>query len=181
MSESTFEPAELLLRFGGVFTGLDGPVLDLAGGEGRNGLYLASLGAEIVLCDRDARALSRAAERARALGLCVRIWQVDLEKGANPLPEDSFAGIVVFRYLHRPLFGPIRRALRPGGVLAYETYTLEQRRFGKPSNPNFLLRSGELLEAFGGFEIIHHFEGILANPTRAAAQIVCRRPYTEAT
>lgn len=174
------EPAELLLRFGRLFAGLDGPVLDVASGEGRNGLYLASLGVDVVLCDRNAQDLARATDHARGTSLHVRTWQVDLEAGGNPLPESAYAGIIVFRYLHRPLLGAIRRALRPGGLLAYETFTVDQPRYGKPSNPDFLLKPGELLEAFRGFEIIHSFEGILANPTRAAAQLVCRRPLTEA-
>ncbi len=179
--EMGLEPAALLLEFGGLFSHLDGPVLDLACGSGRNGLYLASLGAEVVLCDRYVQALEHAQRQARDLGLSIATWLVDLEAGGDPLPPKAYGGIIVFRYLHRPLFGSIRRALKPGGVLAYETYTLDQPRFGKPTNPDFLLRPGELREAFTGFEIIHAFEGILEQPTRAAAQIVCRRPLTEAT
>lgn len=181
MSEADLQPAALLLEFGGLFSGLDGPVLDLACGSGRNGLYLAGLGAEVVFCDRDAQALEQVQRHARDLGLRITTWQVDLEAGANPLPPEAYAGIIVFRYLHRPLFGAIRRALKQGGLLAYETYTAAQPRFGKPTNPDFLLRPGELEEAFTGFAIIHTFEGILENPTRAAAQIVCRRPLTEAS
>jgi tellurite methyltransferase len=181
VGEIDLEPAELLRQFGGLFLGLSGPVLDLAGGSGRNGLYLASLGAQVLLCDRDAQALARAQQQARDLGLQISTWQVDLEAGGDPLPAETYGGIIVFRYLHRPLFPSIRRALMPGGLLAYETYTLDQPRFGKPTNPDFLLRPGELRETFFGFEIIHAFEGILENPTRAAAQIVCRRPLTEAS
>lgn len=180
MPVNDHEPAALLKRFGGLFAGLGGPVLDLASGEGHNGLYLAGLGVEVVLCDRDAQALDKALESARKNGLRVKTWQADLEAGGTLLPEAAYAGIIVFRYLHRPLFGAIRRALRPGGLLAYETFTVDQSRHGKPSNPDFLLRPGELLEAFRGFEIIHSFEGTLENPTRAAAQLICRRPLTEA-
>lgn len=179
MRETELRPAALLLEYGGLFSGLNGPVLDLACGNGHNGLYLAGLGAEVVFCDRDAQALENVRRYARDLGLRVTTWQVDLEAGVNSLPAEAYGGIIVFRYLHRPLFGPIRRALKPGGLLAYETYTAAQSRFGKPTNPNFLLRPGELVEEFTGFEIIHTFEGILENPTRAVAQIVCRRPLTE--
>jgi len=174
------EPAELLLRFGKLFACLAGPVLDLASGAGRNGLYLASLGAQVVLCDRNAEALARAQAHAMELGLHPLIWQADLEQGSDLLPRETFEGMVVFRYLHRPLMASIRQALRPGGLLAYETFTVDQPRYGKPHNPDFLLRHGELLEAFRDFEIIHWFEGVLHNPTRAAAQLVCRKPRKEA-
>ncbi|MFO7595899.1 MAG: methyltransferase domain-containing protein [Desulfocurvibacter africanus] len=181
MSEIDLEPAALLREFGGLFSSLNGPVLDMACGSGRNGLYLASLGAQVLLCDRDAHALERAQRQARDLGLHITTWQIDLEAVDNPLPAETYGGIIVFRYLHRPLFPSIRRALKPGGLLAYETYSLDQPRFGKPTNPDFLLRPGELREAFSGFEIIHAFEGILENPTRAMAQIICRKPLTEAS
>jgi hypothetical protein len=94
----------------------------------------------------------------------------------NPLPEDFYKGILVFRYLHRPLIPCINKALIKGGILIYETFTIEQPKFGKPHNPEFLLNPGELLEWFKDWEIIHHFEGIKEDPKRAVAQIVCRKP-----
>jgi hypothetical protein len=69
----------------------------------------------------------------------------------------------------------MRKALRRGGILIYETFTVEQPKFGKPHNPDFLLRPGELYEWFGDWETIHAFEGIKDNPRRAVAQIVCRK------
>ena len=94
----------------------------------------------------------------------------------NPLPEDSYGAVLVFRYLHRPLIPFIKKALRNSGLLLYETFTVEQRRFGKPQDPGFLLRPGELLKMFEHWEIVHYFEGIMENPTRAVAQLVCRKP-----
>jgi len=94
----------------------------------------------------------------------------------NPLPSDAYGAILVFRYLHRPLLECIRKALKNGGLLIYETFTVDQLKFGKPRNPDFLLNSGELLQTFGDWEVIHYFEGIRENPTRAVAQMICRKP-----
>jgi hypothetical protein len=102
---------------------------------------------------------------------------VDLEREeGNPLPKNAFEGIVVFRYLHRPLINPIKKALKKGGILIYETFTMEQRKFGKPRNPDFLLKQGEMSGWFAGWDILHHFEGIISAPERAVTQIVCRKP-----
>jgi len=65
--------------------------------------------------------------------------------------------------------------LQKGGILIYETFTLDQPRFGKPHNPDYLLEPGELRRWFEDWKIIHHFEGIKNNPVRAVAQIVCQR------
>jgi hypothetical protein len=70
----------------------------------------------------------------------------------------------------------IKKALKRNGVIMYETFTVDQARIGKPKNPDFLLRHGELLKWFGGWEVIYQFGGILQNPERAIAQIVCRKP-----
>ena len=114
---------------------------------------------------------------ARDQGVTVELWQADLEKaGDNPLPEAYYGGILVFRYLHRPLIPHVRQALKEGGVLMYETFTVEQPRFGRPHNPDFLLKPGELRKWFDDWEIIDYFEGIKEGPSRAIAQLVCRKP-----
>lgn len=156
---------------------LEGPVLDLACGDGHNGVFLAVKGLNVVLADVSGEALRRAADLAEGSGAKVHLWQVDFEReGGEPLKHKSFGAILVFRYLHRPLFPAIKKAIRQGGILIYETYTTEQPRFGKPRNPKFLLRPGELREAFGDWEIIYDFEGIKPHPERAVAQLVCRKP-----
>jgi SAM-dependent methyltransferase len=118
-----------------------GPVLDLAAGRGRHTRYFKGLGYKVVAVDRDISGLADLAGDAQIL-----VIAADLE-GGNPWPlgERRFAGIVVTNYLHRPLFTAIARALQPGGVLIYETFGLGNERFGKPSNPDFLLQPGELL------------------------------------
>ena len=97
-------------------------------------------------------------------------------KGVNPLYQDLFCGIIVFRYLHRPLIPCIRKALIGGGILIYETFTIEQARFGKPRNPDFLLEPGELKGWFKDWDLIYYSEGIEQDPDRAVARIVCRKP-----
>ncbi len=174
-------PASLLAEFAGLLLdeNLPGPVLDLACGDGHNGIYLAAKGLQVVCCDKSWDDLDKAGRTAAENGVRIGIWQVDLEvEGVNPLPEAAFGAILVFRYLHRPLFPCIRKALNPGGILVYETFTDEQAQFGKPKNPDHLLRAGELPASFSDWLILHRFEGIRTDPMRAIAQIVCRKPYS---
>jgi tellurite methyltransferase len=175
-------PDELLVTFSDLIAAErpDGPVLDLASGDGRNGLFLAAKGIPVVLADRSQESLSEAEERAGGIRGNITIWKVDLERsGENPLKEDEYSAILVFRYLHRPLMPCIRKALRLGGFLVYRTYTLDQAQFGKPRNPDFLLKPGELMDWFKDWDVLHHFEGILENPRRAVAEIVCRKPWSD--
>ena len=174
-----FHPDALLVDNISLFTEapLRGPVLDLACGDGHNGIFLASKGIPVILSDVSAAALKKAKTWAERKSVNVRFHQVDLEKDeSNPLQEDFFGGILVFRYLHRPLIPHIKKALKMQGILVYETYTIDQPQFGKPHNPHFLLEHGELWGWFKGWSIIHFFEGILDNPKRAVAQMVCRKP-----
>ncbi len=154
-----------------------GPVLDLAGGEGRNGLYLAGKGMKVVVLDGSESALESARQRARRRRVEIETRRVDLEReGANPIARNEFGGIIVFKYLYRPIMKGIREGIKSGGILIYETFTADHARFGKPSNPDFLLQPGELREWFADWEILFLFEGIKRNPGRAIAQLVCRKP-----
>ncbi|MDP2157320.1 MAG: class I SAM-dependent methyltransferase [Nitrospirota bacterium] len=155
----------------------DCPLLDLACGDGHNGLFLASKGFSIILADRSEDALKQAGQAADSLGVSVTLRHIDLEgKDSNPFENDVFSAVLVFRYLHRPLIPQIRISLRKGGLLMYETFTTEQAQFGKPKNPEHLLNPGELISWFQDWEIIHSFEGIKEYPKKAVAQIVCRKP-----
>lgn len=162
------------------------PALDLACGTGRNGLYLVSNGIPVVFADRDSVRLEQVSRQLQATSLTRQkqqggIWQVDFEvPGTQALQDRSFAAILVFRYLHRPLLQDIKRAVIPGGLLLYETFTVEQASFGRPRNPDFLLRSGELRDCFSNWNILHDFEGIDHDPgsgePRAIAQLVAEKP-----
>ena len=119
-------------------------VLDLACGAGRHTLWLLDAGCAVTAVDRDPDALAKLARRASSR---LSLLRYDLETGARwPLGNARFAGIVVANYLHRPLFPALTEALAPGGALIYETFAAGNERFGRPRNPDFLLRPGELLD-----------------------------------
>ena len=140
-----------------------GRVLDLACGGGRHARLLASLGHEVIAVDREPQSISG-----------VRFLRADLEDGSPwPLPGERFQGIVVTNYLHRPLFPLIEGALAPGGVLVYETFMQGNERYGKPSNPAFLLAPGELWRAFGGLHVVAFEQGRVLAPKPAMIQRLC--------
>lgn len=179
MNAMANEPHEVLLDHLDLFSDPDRslPVLDLACGTGQNGLTLARRGIEVVFADKSASALDVAKQRLVKDALPGHIWQVDLEQpNTNPLCGQSFSAIIGFRYLHRPLFPAIKAAIEPGGLVIYETFTTENRHFGRPNNPDFLLQPGELRTIFQDWQILFYFEGVLQNPDRAVAQIVARKP-----
>ncbi|MDB5748979.1 MAG: SAM-dependent methyltransferase [Massilia sp.] len=148
-----------------------GEVLDLACGSGRHARLFAGLGHPVVAVDRDPQALAATA------GAGITTLEIDLEEDGAPWPFDAgrFAGIVVANYLHRPLFPHLCASLAPGGVLIYETFALGNEAFGKPSNPAFLLRPGELLEmaAAGGLAVLAYEDGIVTDPRAARVQRLC--------
>ena len=153
------------------------PVLDLACGKGRSGLILARQGIEVVFADRSADALHDIEQHLSGDSLPGRIWQVDLEQaGSEPLAGKVFSSIICFRYLYRPLFPAILGAVKPGGMAIYETFTTENRRYGRPNNLDFLLKPGELSKVFNDWQQIHYFEGVQQDPDRAVAQVIARKP-----
>jgi SAM-dependent methyltransferase len=154
-------PSEWVLRWAGLVE--RGPVLDVACGGGRHAAYFAERGFEVVAVDRDAQLIPG-----------VRFIQADLEDGSPwPLAGRRFAAIVVANYLHRPLFPILKESLEEGGVLIYETFMLGNERYGKPSNPRFLLRPGELLQAFAGLTVAAFEQGVVERPKAALVQRLC--------
>lgn len=132
-------------RFAGLVPS-GGTVLDLACGAGRHVRFFLARGHPVVAVDRD---LSGLADLGAARGL--ERLEADLEGGAPwPLGGRRFAGVVVTNYLHRPILPAIVACVAPGGALLYETFAAGNERFGRPGNPDFLLRPGELLEAVRG-------------------------------
>jgi SAM-dependent methyltransferase len=151
----------LLIRPGGL-------VLDLAAGLGRHTRLLLDMGFRVTCVDRDIAGLQPLA------GDRCEIRAIDLETGA---PESAlkplgggYDGIVVTNYLHRPLFASIAAALAPNGVLIYETFAIGNERFGRPRDPDFLLRGGELIEAFAVLTIVAFEEGEVSLPRPAVIQ-----------
>jgi SAM-dependent methyltransferase len=142
-----------------------GPVLDVACGEGRHARFFRDKGFEVVAVDR---------EENSSLSPGIEFIKADLEDGGPwPFAGRKFGAIVVTNYLHRPLFPHLAASLDEGGLLLYETFMLGNERFGRPSNPKFLLRPGELREAFAGLQILDFEEGEVARPRRAMLQRIC--------
>ncbi|HUQ28465.1 MAG TPA: class I SAM-dependent methyltransferase [Usitatibacter sp.] len=139
-----------------------GAVLDLAAGAGRHARLLARMGFEVDAVDRDASLFTQVPPQ-------VRLLQADLEEGPWPYEGRLFDAIVVTNYLHRPLLPVLARSLEPGGVLIYETFAHGNEKFGKPSNPAFLLAPGELLETVRGKLRVLAFEDLVVSEPRPAA------------
>jgi SAM-dependent methyltransferase len=147
-----------------------GRVLDLACGSGRHARLLAARGYEVVAVDRDFAAISGLRGVAGITTL-----QLDLEGGDWPLAGEHFAGIVVTNYLWRPRLADVCALLDHGGVLIYETFMLGNEAYGKPSNPEFLLRPGELraVAIAAGLREIAFEEGYTDRPKPAYRQAIC--------
>jgi SAM-dependent methyltransferase len=135
--------------------------LDLACGKGRHSLYLAERGFEVIAMDISPVALAEGRRRADEKRLSVQWRQADLEQ--VQLEEAGFDLIVNFNYLQRSLFEQIKRALRTGGHIVFETYLIDQREMGHPKNPEYLLGYNELLERFRDFRVLCYREGSFAD------------------
>ena len=146
-----------------------GRVLDVASGNGRHARWLAARGHHVDALDRDAEALSHVKGVAGISSLCA-----DIENGPWPYEPGQYAAVVVANYLHRPLFPQLLDALAPGGVLIYETFAAGNERYGRPSNPAFLLKPGELLEVVRGrLRVIAYEDLEVTEPRPAAVQRIC--------
>ncbi|MDX1375173.1 MAG: class I SAM-dependent methyltransferase [Burkholderiales bacterium] len=169
MPHADAEPSPWLLRWAHLIAP-GGAVLDLACGFGRHARLLAARAHPVVALDRDREALAALAGTPG-----IEALQADLEDGSPwPLGERRFAAVVVFNYLHRPLFPRIAAALGEGGVLVYETFAAGNERYGRPSNPHFLLQPAELLDAFSPLLSVVAFEqGGVSRPKPAVIQRLC--------
>jgi SAM-dependent methyltransferase len=145
-----------------------GRVLDVACGHGRHLRYLRSRGHAMVGVDRDEAAL-KAFEGVEG----IEIHVADIEAGPWPFASGSFDAVVVVNYLHRLLFPTLIDALRPGGVLIYETFALGNERYGRPSNPDFLLQPNELLARAKPLSVLAFEQGLVAVPKPAVIQRIC--------
>jgi SAM-dependent methyltransferase len=170
------QPSLWVSRFAGLIPA--GKVLDLACGGGRHSRLLAGLGHAVIAVDRDLAAL------AAASGQGIVTLQFDLERleatrhSDWPLAPGRFSGIVVSNYLHRPLMGALLDSLAPGGILIYETFAAGNGQFGKPSNPDFLLNPGELLDwtrPQPSCRVIAYEDGYQHQPRPAMVQRICLR------
>ncbi len=146
-------------------------MLDLACGAGRHTRWLLEAGYAVTAADRDLSGLAD----VHSPRLTRR--ETDLEDGGWPFGDARFAGIVVTNYLHRPLFAPLLAALAPDGMLIYETFAVGNERWGRPRNPDFLLRRGELLAvaAGGGLRVLAYEDREVRQPKPACIQRIAAR------
>ena len=151
-----------------------GPALDVACGTGRHSLLLGARGQHVTAVDWSGAGLEVLEARARGEGIAIRrisraeqivkrhhggidMVQADLER--LELPENTFGLILCVQYLQRSLFPQLQSALRAGGVLLFETFTRAQLEFnGGPRNPEYLLKSGELRNAFPDLRVLFYRE-----------------------
>ncbi len=149
----------------------DGSVLDLACGSGRHTRWFHDRGCAVTAVDRDVAAL-------QGLQGVARTVVADLEGQPWPLPDQAFSAVVVTNYLWRALLPDIACSIGDSGVLIYETFAEGNARVGKPSNPDFLLRPGELLQfaADHGLRVVAYEDGFASRPDRYIQRLVAVRP-----
>jgi SAM-dependent methyltransferase len=141
-----------------------GHVLDLACGGGRHSGHLLDQGYRVTAADKDTSTISERLEGRKNL----TIITADLETGDDPFANEGslggqkFNGIIAVNYLYRPLMMALINALKPGGVLLYETFARGNEVYSRPRNPDHLLRSGELLDlAAGRLQVLAYEHGLI--------------------
>ena len=156
----------------------EGLALDIACGRGRHALLLARSGLRVRAVDRDPGAIAEIRAEVERMGLPIDAAVTDLETDPPPHLGDSlYDMIVVVNYLHRPLMPMIRAAVKPGGRIFYETFTTRQAERGKPRNPAFLLKEGELKELMAPFAVLRSRQGDIDG--RFIASVVAQRPESQ--
>jgi len=136
-----------------------GSVLDVACGSGRHVRWFADRGCRVTAVDRDAAAVE-------PLQAIAELLVADIENGPWPFAGRRFDAVIVTNYLWRPLLPTLIASVADGGVLIYETFADGNQSVGKPSNPDFLLKPGELLQAAQGLEVVAYENGFLDTPPR---------------
>jgi SAM-dependent methyltransferase len=162
-------PSAWIARFASLVSA-GAPVLDLACGEGRHTRLFLARGHPVTAVDVDVSGLEDLRGRP---GLDV--VRADLEDGSPcPLPDRRFGAVVITNYLRRQLFPEIIESVDAEGVLLYETFALGNEVHGRPSNPDFLLRPGELIELVQGrMQIVAYEHGYLERPRPMVRQRIC--------
>lgn len=162
-----------------------GKALDVAAGRGRHSLFLASQQFTVHAIDRDADALASLQDKARQRGLTSLTTQVlDMETNPSHPPElghESYEVVLVFFYLYRPLFPKLLQALKPGGMLLYETFLIDNHLLHQhPRRKEFCLGRNELLELVRGLRVIHYEEGVhdarAGHDAAITARILAQKP-----
>ena len=169
--ESILKPTQFLLKNTEILP--KGRVLDLAMGMGRNAVYLAGMGFQVEGIDISPKAVKEALELAQKSGIHIDARVADLERHYH-VEKGVYDVIICFNYLQRSLIRQIKDGLRTGGMIVYETFIVDQVQFGKPKNPDYLLKHNELLGMFRDFRCLRYHEGILEN-RKAVAGIIAEK------
>jgi len=156
---SSLMPAQLLIEYLPLFP--RGKVLDVAMGKGRNALYLASKGFEVVGLEKERESIDFCLGEAKKQGLNVEARCVDLEDLEScGIEKSAYDGVICFYYLQRNLIPSMKEALKPGGFLIYETFLIDQHlKTGHPRHREYCFEHNELLRLFSDFRVIYYREG----------------------
>jgi tellurite methyltransferase len=166
------KPAQFLVENIGLLP--PGLALDLAMGNGRNAVFLAQTGFKVTGVDRSPEAVREALAAADKAGVQITAEIADLERGYR-IPQNSYDVIICFNYLQRSLIPLIKEGLRPGGMVVYETFIIDQVLFGHPHNTDYLLQYNELLDMFREFRCLRYREGVFEKK-KAIASLIARKP-----
>ncbi|MFO7772894.1 MAG: class I SAM-dependent methyltransferase [Dehalococcoidia bacterium] len=169
--DTPHEPSQFLIENTGLLP--RGRALDVAMGGGRNAVYLAKLGFEVEGVDSSPEAIEEALALAREQGVFIKTRVEDLEK-IPYFEEGAYDLVICFNYLQRSLMPQMKNWVKPGGMLVYETFIVDHVLFGKPRNPDYLLRHNELLHIFGDFRVLRYREGIFGGK-KAIASILAQK------
>lgn len=169
--EESLEPAQFLVENMGLLP--RGRVLDVAMGNGRNAIYLAKAGFEVEGVDMSSEAVNTALESSRKAGVTIGAYVADLESNYQ-IKKSAYDVIICFNYLQRSLIPQIKDGLKRGGMVVYETFIIDQAQFGRPRNPDYLLKHNELLDMFHDFRCLRYREGIIENK-KAVASIIAQK------
>jgi tellurite methyltransferase len=153
-----------------------GKVLDLAMGGGRNSVYLAGMGFDVEGVDVSMEAVESARMLADSRDIKLNTYIIDLEQGYK-ITQEAYDVIICINYLQRALMPDIRNGVKRGGVVVYETFIVDQAQYGKPKNPDYLLKHNELLDIFRDFRCLRYREGLFHDTGRlkAIASIVAQK------
>jgi SAM-dependent methyltransferase len=146
-----------------------GKALDIASGEGRNAVFLAQNGFEVDALDISDRGLKKAQRLAREKRVKINTFLVDLDQ--HPIGKERYDLIANFYFLRRRLIPRIKKGLKKGGKVIFETYLLEHRKLGTggPKQAKYFLKPNELLGLFKDFRILFYREGIFREGGRKKA------------
>ncbi len=150
-----------------------GRALDVAMGRGRNAIYLARMGFQVEGVDDSREFVEEALARAREEGISIQTRVENLQK-IPYIEEEAYDLVICFNYLQRSLMPQMGNWVKPRCMLVFETFIVDQVRFGKPRDPDHLLRHNELLHAFRDFRVLRYREGIIEGK-KAIASILAQK------